>query len=259
MASETAQGTNIALSQSFAQTEIWFKFHEDLMTKVLQTSLNIMQWTELKKPESILNYLNSELDNVFFKINKNELLRNLMVNVTSAKEDKDMVENLKQLMQPAMQNGADLVEMAEILSANTENKLKDILKKIQERKEKREGEINQMEQQKMQQSQEQFQQQQEMLQAQHEEAIANENANKQADRENKIAVATITTIGFEKNDETNTVDIEGASTLALKQSKQNFEQLVQMQKLKHEDKRLRLEEETIKSRERMARMKPKKK
>ena len=216
-----------------------------------------MQWTELKKPESILNYLNSELDNVFFKINKNELLRNLMVNVTSAKEDKDMVENLKQLMQPAMQNGADLIEMAEILSANTENKLKDILKNIQERKDKKEAEINQMEQQRMQQEQEQFQQQQQLLQAQHEELIANENANKEADRITKIQVATINAIGFEKNDEANTADIEGASKLALEQSKHNFDQLVEMQKLKHEDKRLRLEEENIKSRERIARMKPK--
>lgn len=258
MASESATGTNTALAQSYAQTEIWFKFHEDLMREVLQSSLNIMQWVELKKPESTLNYLNSELDNEFFKINRSELLRNLHVNVTSAKEDKDMVENLKQLMQPAMQNGADLIEMAEILSANTENKLKDILKRIQDRKDEQLKQAQQMEQQKMQQEQEQFQMQQELLQRQHDELIANENANKEADRENKIAVATIAALGFDKNgDEDNSGEINAAGSLALQQSKNNFDNLVKLRELKQEDERLRLEEKNILSKEKIARSKPK--
>lgn len=257
MASESATGTNTALAQSYAQTEIWFKFHEDLMKEVLQSALNIMQWVELKKPESVLNYLNSELDNEFFKINRAELLRNLNVNVTSAKEDKDLVDNLKQLMQPAMQNGADLIEMAEILSANTENKLKDILKTIQERKDEQLKQAQELEQQKMQQEQEQFQMQQELLVKQHEEAIANENANKQADRETKIAVATISAIGMDMPKENDVTDINAASSLALEQSKQNFEQLVRLKELKQEDRRLELEKENIISKEKIARSKPK--
>lgn len=257
MASDTARGTDVALNQSYAQTEIWFKFHEDVMREVLQTALNIMQWTELKKPASTLNYLNSELDNVFFSINRAELLRNLNVNVTSAKEDKDLVDSLKQLMQPAMQNGADLVEMAEIMSANTENKLKDILAKIKEEKEKREQQIQEIEQQKLKQQQDQFEAQQKMLKDEHDAQVLNDNLNKQADRENKITIATINAIGFERNDTENTLDIETASKLAMEESKNAFDRIVKIRELSQEDKRLSLEDKNIQSKERIAKSRPK--
>jgi len=257
LASETATGTNTALAQSYSQTEPWFKFHEDLMVKVIQTALNIMQYTELKKPESILNYLNSDLDNIFFKINRNELLRNLHVYATNSKEDKEKIDMLKQLLQPAMQNGAELSDAVEILAADSENRIKDVLKKVQERKEKQMKEAQQLEQQKLQQAQQQFEQQQQLLMKQHMEALDNENRNKQADRETKIQIAEIQALGYEKNDENNTNDISEAANLALENSKHNFEKLVKIKELSQEDRHMDIQEKEIASREKIARSKPK--
>lgn len=258
MASQSATGVNASLSQSYSQTELWFKFHEDLMRDVLQTAINIMQWVELKKPESILNYVNSDLDNIFFKINREELLRDLFVFATNAKEDKEMMDTLKQLMQPAMQNGADLMDLAEILSANAENKIKDVLKRIQDRKDRQLQQQQELEQQQLEQQQQQFEIAQQQLQQQHQEAINNENLNKQLDREAKIQVAQIQAMGYDKDAETdNTGQIAEATKLALEKSKLTFEQMVKMKELEQEDERMKIDREELKSREKIAAVKKK--
>lgn len=245
LASQTATGTNASLQQSFAQTEPLFKLHEDLQQKVLQSALNIMQWVELKKPESILNYLNSDLDNVFIKITKNELLRDLWVFVTNSKEDKQNLETLKSLMQPAMQNGADLLEMFEILSLNSENKLKDILKNIQERKDNQLKQAQELEQQKMQQEKEMFDAQQETAERHHREAIENENINKQLDREMQIRKAEISALGFDSNDQTNGDDIINSANAAVDLSRELFDQHLRLKELNQKDRELDLKNKDI--------------
>jgi hypothetical protein len=242
LASETATGTNTALAQSYSQTEPWFKQHEDLMQQVLQSALNIMQYTELKKPESILNYLNSDLDNVFFKINRNELLRNLFVFVTSAKEDKEKLDIMKGLLQPAMQNGAELSDAAAIMSADSENRVKDVLKKIQERKEKQIKQAQEMEQQQMAQQQEQFQAEQQRLIKENEDKVYNDNMNKQLDREADILTAQIRALGIERNEVDNTVDINVAADNALKFTEMNYNKLLEKRKLDQKDRELSIKE-----------------
>jgi hypothetical protein len=259
LASESATGTNAALSQSFSQTEPWFKFHEDLMVMVIQTALNVMQFVELRKPESILNYLNSDLDNVFFKINRQELLRNLHVYATNSKEDKDRVEMLKQLLQPAMQNGAELMDAVQILSADSENRIKDVLSKIQERKEKQQKQMQDQQQQEMQMKQQQFEQQQQMLMQQQQDKMMNDNQNAQADRETKIRIAEIQALGFEKNDIDNSSDIMQASKNALDASRHEFDKLIKMKEMQQEDRRMDIDEKQIVGREEVARMRNKNK
>jgi hypothetical protein len=257
LASESATGTNAALSQSFSQTEPWFKFHEDLMVMVMQTALNIMQFVELRKPESILNYLNSDLDNVFFKINRQELLRNLHVYATNSKEDKDRVEMLKQLLQPAMQNGAELMDAVQILSADSENRIKDVLSKIQERKEKQQQQLQQSQQQELQMKQQQFEQQQQMVMQQQQDKMMNDNQNAQADRETKIRIAEIQALGFEKNDIDNSSDIMQASKNALDASRHEFDKLIKMKEIQQEDRRMDIDEKQIIGREDVAKMRNK--
>lgn len=257
LASETATATNTAMAQSYSQTEPWFKFHEDLMVQVIQTALNIMQYVELRKPESILNYLNSDLDNIFFKINRNELLRNLHVYATNSKEDKEKLDMLKQLLQPAMQNGAELSDAVEILASDSENRIKDVLKKVQERKERQLKEAQELERQKLEQEQAQFEASQQLLQQQYQDKVNNDNMNLQLDREVKISVAEIQALGFEKNEDTNTDDISDASKIALERSRLDFDKLVKMKELEQEDERMKIDREEIASREKIARSKPK--
>lgn len=242
LASETATSINTSINQSYAQTEPWFKLHEDLQRRVLQTALNIMQYTQLKKPESILNYLNSDLDNSFIKITKSELLRDLFVFITSSKEDKDRLEMLKQLMQPAMQNGADLIEMMEIMSLNSENRMKDILKTVQERKDKQNKQLQDMERQKIEQGSQIAKEQMDLQRELEDKKMLNDNINKQLDREMQIEKARITSHGFDRNEESDSSNIEEATSSALERSRLAFEQQLAVKQLQQKDRELDIKE-----------------
>jgi murein L,D-transpeptidase YcbB/YkuD len=196
-ASETATATREGLAQSFAQTETWFAWHDVVLQKVYQTSLDLAQYIELQKPSSTLNYLNTELETVFLKITKDELLHELFVFVTSYAEDKVTLEQMKQLAQPAMQNGAELSEMLDLFSASSERSLRKTLKEVQERKAKIQEQAQQMQQMQMQQQQQQFEQKlQADMQLKKEEA-QREDINKELDRQNRLEVEKLRGIANE--------------------------------------------------------------
>ena len=187
-ASDTATAANNALIQSFAQTETWFAWHDNILQKVYQTILDMAQYIELQKPTSTLNYLNSELETVFLQVSKNELLHELFVFVSSYAEDKVTLEQLKQLAQPAMQNGAELSEMVDLFTANSERSLRKTLADVQKRKEAIRQQEQAIQQQQLEQQQSQFEQKMQMDAAQKAEDARREDMNKQLDRENKLQV-----------------------------------------------------------------------
>ena len=201
--------------------------------------------------------MNSDLDNIFFKINRQELLRNLHVYATNSKEDKEKVEMLKQLLQPAIQNGADLSDAIEILSADSENRIKDVLRKVQDRKDKMEKMKMEQQNRALEMQQQQNQMSIEAQQKMQEEKLMNENMNAQADRETKIQIAEIQALSYERNEIVNTADITKAADNALNVSKQNFEKMIRMKELQQEDRRMDIDEQQLKSREDIAKMKNK--
>jgi CBS-domain-containing membrane protein len=97
----------------------------------------------------------------------------------------------------------------------------------------------------------------ELSQKQHEEKMMNDNMNAQADRETKIQIAEIQSLSYERNDIDNTADIAKATENALDVSKQNFEKMIRMKELQQEDRRMDIDEEQLKSREEIAKMKNK--
>lgn len=248
LASETATGTNTALSQSYAQTEPWFMWHDVVLQEVYQKLLDVVQYIELQKPESSLTYLNDDLESVFLNITRDELLRDLWVYVKSFSEDKDMLETLKQLAQPAMQNGAELSEIADMFMANSQRSLKDILGKIQKRKEDQYNQSMQLEQQKLQQSQEQFQAAREDAERVRQEEMQNDNINKQLDRENKLQLAQINGIANEGSydpDVDLTDKVIEQTKLAQEESHKSFERITKNKELKQKDRELDLKDKDI--------------
>ena len=245
LATETATGTNTAMSQSFAQTEPWFHFHDVILREVYQTMLDVAQYVELQKPDSTLNYLNTELDSIFLKVTRDEILRDLHVYVTSYAEDRDMIEKLRSLMQPAMQNGADLADMAEILTANSERSLREILQKVQQRMEAQRQQSQEIEQQKLQQSQEQFQIQTQLAEQKRREEMENENMNKELDRQNRLQVEQLKGIAAEGSysPTADTTELLTEQTkAAMERSRIEFEKAVKRRELEQQDRKLDIEE-----------------
>jgi hypothetical protein len=247
-ASEAATVNNNALQQSFAQTETWFAFHDSVLREVYQTILEVAQYIELQKPSSTLNYLNSELENVFLRITNNELLHELFVFVTSYAEDKQTLDQLKQLAQPAMQNGAELSEMLDLFTADSERSLRKTLQDVQKRKEAILDQQNAVQQQQLQQQQEQFQMKMQMDQQQQMQDAQREDMNKELDRQNRLEVEKLRGIASEGaySQTTDTTDLLIRQTqMSQEMSKQNFEKSMKSKEMSLKEKELQLKEKDI--------------
>jgi hypothetical protein len=246
--SETATATKEGLAQSFAQTETWFAWHDNVMQQVYQTMLEMAQYTELQKPTSTLNYLNSELETVFLRITKNELLRELFVFVTSYAEDRVTLEQLRSLAQPALQNGAELIEIFDLYTAASERSLRKVLEGVQERK-------SSMQQQQMQQQQQQMEMQNQQFQAkmqaegqQKETEARREDMNKELDRQNRLDVERLRGIANEgsfSQEKDLTPLLIQQTNMAKEQSKLRFEQSKNEEQNKLKSRELDLKEKDI--------------
>ena len=247
-ASETATATREGLNQSFAQTETWFAWHDTVLQKVYQTILDIAQYIELQKPSSTLNYLNSELETVFLKITKDELLHELFVFVTSYAEDKVTLEQMKQLAQPAMQNGAELAEMLDLFTASSERSLRRTLKDVQERKERIQQQAQQMKQQELQQQQQQFEQKMQAEAMLKREEAEREDINRELDRQNRLEVEKLRGIANEGsyNPDVDTTQLLIQQTkVAQEGSKMSFEKTAKSRELDLKKRELDLKEKDI--------------
>ena len=247
-ASDTATAANNALIQSFAQTETWFAWHDNVLQKVYQSILDMSQYIELQKPTSTLNYLNSELESVFLRVSKNELLHELFVFVSSYAEDKVTLEQLKQLAQPAMQNGAELSEMVDLFTANSERSLRKTLGDVQKRKEEIRQQEQALKQQQLDQQQQQFEQKMQMEAAQRAEDAQRDDMNKQLDRENKIQIVQLQGIANEGsyNPEVDTTNLLIQQTkIAQDLSKSQFEKITKDKEMSLKEKELTLKEKDI--------------
>lgn len=198
-ATETATATKEGLAQSFAQTETWFAWHDNVMQQVYQTMLEMAQYTELQKPTSTLNYLNSELETVFLRVTKNELLRELFVFVTSYAEDRVTLEQLRSLSQPALQNGAELIEIFDLYTASSERSLRKVLQGVQDRKSSMQQQQMEQQQQEMQMKQQQFEQTMAVEEQRNAEKVQREDLNKELDRQNRLDIERLRGIANESS------------------------------------------------------------
>ena len=199
-ASETATGTNTAVSQSYAQTEPIFAGHEYVMNQVYQAIVDAAQYVESHKEVSTISYITNEGEAAFVEINGNELtLRDLRVFVTSRPDDVQAFNELRQLAQPLLQNGGSFSDVIELYSTNSIRQMKQVFETLRKKQEEMQQQQQQLEQQKLQQQQEQFKAAQEQATQDREVARADENYNKDADRLNKKEVALIQALGRNEN------------------------------------------------------------
>ena len=191
-ASETATGTNTAITHSYSQTEPLFVAHEYVLGQLYQAIIDASLYIESAKPQSTISYITSEGESAFVQVNGSELkFRDLKVFLTNRPEDKQMFNEIRQLSQAVLQNGGSLHDIIELYSTNSVRDMKKVFKSLKERQQ-------QLEDQKMQQQQQQIEQQQQIAQAQMEQAqqmqqekIAHDDYQAELDRLNKIQIAMI--------------------------------------------------------------------
>ena len=198
-ASESATGTNAALSQSYAQTEPLFVAHEYVLMQLYQAIIDASLYIESKKPQSTLSYITSEGESAFVSVNGTDLrFRDLKVFATNRPEDKKMFEEIRGLSQAVIQNGGSLHDVIELYSTNSIRGMKKVFKTLKERQEQLQDQQMQQQQQQMEQQQQIAEAQMQQAQVQNEQKLANENYQKELDRINKKEIAIIQATGFGK-------------------------------------------------------------
>lgn len=179
--------------QSSHITEPLFLVHNQCKKHVLTMLLNTAKgvWEESGKKK--LQYVFDNGERAFLAITKQFYYEDMDVFVSDTSKDAENIAKLQQLIQPAMQNGASLLEAAEVLTNDNFNIIKQKLKDMQDRQDQ------------LQQQQQEAQQQQAMqLQQMQNEAKEQELMLKEAemdlqrykidaDNQTKIAVAEIST------------------------------------------------------------------
>ena len=253
-ASESATGTNTAITQSYAQTEPLFVAHEYIMGQLYQAIIDASLYVESKKPQSTISYITNEGESAFVSVNGTDLrFRDLKVYLTNRPEDKEMFNEIRGLSQAVIQNGGSLHDVIELYSTNSVRQMKRVFKTLKDRQEQLQDQQMQQKQQELQQQQEQAQATLQMAQQQSEEKMANENYQAELDRINKKEIALIAAESkggpLSDMDQSGSPDVLEIDKLALEQSKANKDYQGKMNEIQSRNKmdmeKLKIEKEKL--------------
>ena len=224
-ASESATGTNAAIQQSYAQTEPLFVAHEYVMGQLYQAIVDASLYVESKKPQSTLSYITSEGESAFVQVNGSDIrFRDLKVFATNRPEDTQMFNELRQLSQAVVQNGGSLYDIIELYSTKSMREMKKVFRDLRDKQDAMQQQAQQLEQQKLQQQQEMAQAQMQQAAQLAQEKQANDDYQRELDRQSKEKIAIIQATGFgnvpsEDVNENAIPDVLEASKLAAEQDR----------------------------------------
>lgn len=251
--SEMVGNVERSVVQSSHITEPLFWVHNQCKRRVLNMLLNTAKgaWEETGKQK--LQYIFDNGERVFLDITPKFYYEDMDVFVSDTSKDLENIQKLQQLIQPAMQNGASLLEAAEILTNDNFNIIKQKLKDMQTRQEQiqqQQQEAEAQQQQQLQQMQNEAKQQELMLQ---EAQMDLQRYQIDQDNQTKIAVAQINAYrGTEEldQDQNGIPDPVEIGKQAIEQQKINQEaynkRYEAKQKREIEDQKIQLEKDKMK-------------
>lgn len=252
-ASEMVGNIERSVVQSSHITEPLFWVHNQCKRRVLNMLLNTAKgaWEETGKQK--LQYIFDNGERAFLDITPKFYYEDMDVFVSDTSKDLENIQKLQQLIQPAMQNGASLLEAAEILTNDNFNIIKQKLKDMQTRQEQiqqQQQEAEAQQQQQLQQMQNEAKQQELML---HEAQMDLQRYQIDQDNQTKIAVAQINAYrGTEEldQDQNGIQDPVEIGKQAIEQQKINQEaynkRYESKQKREIEDQKIQLEKDKMK-------------
>ena len=239
--------------QSSHITEPLFWAHNQCKRHALNMLLNTAQGAWQQTGKQKLSYIFDNGERAYLDIQDKFYYEDMDVFVSDTSKDMENIQKLQQLIQPAMQNGASLLEAAEVLTNDNFNIIKQKLQEMQERQEQAVQQQQQAEQEKAVQLQQMQNEQREQELMLEEAKMELERYKIDADNQTKIAVAEISAYrGTEEKDANNNgiPDPFELGKQALEQQKIQSDTYTkryeQRQKKEIEDKKIELEREKMK-------------
>lgn len=265
--SELVGNTNTAVSMSYHITEPWFWNHNQVKRRVLTMLLNTSKaaWKDSKR---YLNYILDDATRAFVQLSDNFFYEDMDIFVDDSTKNQQYIDQLKQLLQPAMQNGASLLDIAEIITLDNMSMIKNRLEEIEQKR----MEQMQQQQQAEQQAQQQMAEQQNQLKEEElmlkEAEMDLEKYKVDQDNATKITVAQLNAYrGAENMDQDmngipDPIEIEKQaleqqkinSDIATKQLELNNKRREIEQKREAENKKIQLEKDRMKHETELQRM-----
>ena len=238
--------------QSSHITEPLFWAHNQCKRHVLNMLLNTAKGAWESTGKQKLSYIFDNGERAYLDISNKFYYEDMDVFVSDTSKDMENIQKLQQLIQPAMQNGASLLEAAEVLTNDNFNIIKQKLQEMQQRQEQIQQQAQEAEQQQaiqLQQMQNEQREQELMLE---EAKMDLERYKIDADNQTKIAVAEISTYrGTEEKDinQNNIPDPQEMYKVAMEQQKIRSGEFVKDREMKYkkniEDKKIELEKQRM--------------
>jgi hypothetical protein len=145
--SELVGNVERAVTQSSHITEPLFWKHNQAKRRCLNLLLDVARYTYQESGKKKLQYVFSDGARSFLDVAEDFLYSDFDIFVSDSTKENQNIELMKQLLQPAMQNGATLLDAAAILTADNMGILKEKLKEIQDNHDQIVQQQSQMEQQ----------------------------------------------------------------------------------------------------------------
>lgn len=266
-ASELVSNANTAVNMSYHITEPWFWNHNQVKRRVLTMLLNTSKaaWKDNKR---YLNYILDNATRAFVQLSDNFFYEDMDIFVDDSTKNQQYIDQLKQLLQPAMQNGASLLDIAEIITLDNMSMIKNRLEEIEQKR----MEQMQQQQQAEQQAQQQIAEQQNQLKEEElmlkEAEMDLEKYKVDQDNATKITVAQLNAYRGAENmdqDMNGIIDVVEIGKQALEQQKINSDIATKQlelnnkrreieQKREAENKKIQLEKDRMKHETELQRM-----
>ncbi len=246
--------------QSAHITEPLFWVHNQVKKEVLSMLLNTAKFAWKDSDKRCVHYVLDDATRAFLTLNDDFFYEDMDIFLDDSTKNQQQLEALKQLMQPAMQNGASLLDIAEIITMDNINMIKNRLEDIEQ---KRMEQQQALEQQQAQREQQMIQMQNEVKEEElmiKEAEMDLEKYKIDADNATKITVAQLNAYrGLEDQDQNdnNIPDVVEIGNQALQQQKINADIATKQLELNNkarevemkkeiENKKLQLEKDRMK-------------
>lgn len=120
--------------QSAHITEPWFWVHNQVKRECLVMLLNTARYAWKDGNKTHLQYILDDATRAFITLSDTMLYEDFDIFVEDTTKNQQYIESLKQLMQPAMQNGASLLDIAEIITMDNISMIKSRLEEIEQKR-----------------------------------------------------------------------------------------------------------------------------
>lgn len=120
--------------QSAHITEPWFWQHNQVKREALTMLLDTSKVAWKDQNKMCLHYILDDATRAFISLSDDFFYEDMDVFVDDTTKNQQQVEALKQLLQPAMQNGASLLDIAEIITMDNISMIKQRLEEIEQKR-----------------------------------------------------------------------------------------------------------------------------